>query len=246
MPFIQLANLWTTAFLIASLVGGQTAVPPAADSMSQPTAPVPASFLVVPAGTSVPLTLITPIRSKSTKPGDAVRASVAFPITVDNHVAIPVGSYVEGTIVSLSARAHATGLATVKIRFDRLLFPSGYATSLDAIGSEALSSSPVIGPRQIGQLASLDPAPVFSGEGSPFGGQSQSPPSLPQLPSPGPSKAAITGAFAAGAGVLVVLTVVALHRHRNANYVLFDSGWQFRMDLQSPLTLDPARVKAAE
>jgi len=37
------------------------------------------------------MTLVSPIKSKSTKVGDAVRAVVAFPITVGGQVAIPAG-----------------------------------------------------------------------------------------------------------------------------------------------------------
>lgn len=235
--FTRIATVSTTFFLIASFVSAQSPVLPAAPEV-QAAAPSSPAVFVVPAGTSVPLVLITPIRSRSSKPGDAVRARVAFPITVDNQVAIPPGSYVEGRMVAVAARAGGTGLATAQIRFDRLLFANGYATPLEATGSQALS------PAAAGELAWLEP-PGFTGKGFGLGGQSQPPPTLPPLPQIGPSKAAIIGGSAAGMGVIVVLSVILAHRHHHADYVLFDSGSQFRMVLEQPLTLDSAQVKAA-
>ncbi|MBT9331704.1 hypothetical protein [Paracidobacterium acidisoli] len=35
------------------------------------------------------------------------------------------------------------------------------------------------------------------------------------------------------------------HHYGNADYVLFDNGWQFQMALESPLSLDAARVADA-
>lgn len=64
----------------------------------------------VPAGTKVQLNLVNPIMSLSTKPGDTVRAVVAFPVTVGNHVAIPAGTFVEGQFLS------ATTNPTTKVR----------------------------------------------------------------------------------------------------------------------------------
>ena len=84
------------ALLVLSVVGSQTAFaagPQAAAPMSRQ-----AATITVPAGTVVPLTLVSPIKSKSTKVGDAVRAVVAFPVTVGAQIAIPAGTYVEGVV----------------------------------------------------------------------------------------------------------------------------------------------------
>ena len=47
------------------------------------------------------------------------------------------------------------------------------------------------------------------------------------------------------AGIVVLVAVIGHHRAANAEYVLFDTGWQFQMALQEPLTLDAAQVSAA-
>src|ERR1700741_1499785 len=88
-------------FLIANLCSAQAPLPAA--SNIQASATPPSAIIVVPQGTAIPLTLVNPIHSKSTKPGDAVRAMVAFPATVGAQLAIPAGTYVEGTVVSVKA-----------------------------------------------------------------------------------------------------------------------------------------------
>jgi hypothetical protein len=124
-------------FSIASLVSAQTphaflqsAVPTAA--AGQVAAPVSVQTLTVPAGTAIPLTLINPLKKKSTKPGDAVRATVAFPIMAGMQVAIPAGSYVEGVVLQLTDRAPDIHQPEVAIHFTRLVFTSGYSVNLDA------------------------------------------------------------------------------------------------------------------
>jgi hypothetical protein len=69
-----------TAFMIAFLLTAQNPVqnPPAAPPVQQNPAPPAAPSITVPAGTAVPLTLMNSIKSKSTKPGDSVRAGGGF------------------------------------------------------------------------------------------------------------------------------------------------------------------------
>jgi len=137
-------------FSIASLVSAQiphaffqTAVPP--PPAMQTTAPASARTLTLPAGTAIPLTLINPIKKKSTKPGDAVRATVAFPIMAGMQVAIPAGSYVEGVVKTVTARASDTQQPEVGIHFTRLVFANGYSVSLDANSTQAEDFAPRIG-----------------------------------------------------------------------------------------------------
>src|ERR1700761_4618095 len=94
------ATTMAAARQAAQAVSGAQAT--AADSQ-QSAAAVPAAgtgTIDVPAGMKIPLNLVTQIMSKSTKPGDAVRAVVAFPVTVGSRLAIPAGTYVEGRLIS--------------------------------------------------------------------------------------------------------------------------------------------------
>ena len=149
-------------FSISSLVSAQMphaffqdAVPPV--PTVQTSAPVSGHTLTVPAGTAIPLTLINPIKKKSTNPGDAVRATVAFPIMAGMQVAIPAGSYVEGVVKTVTARASDTQQPQVSIHFTRLVFANGYSVNLDANSAQAEAVAPNLGAQRM-EMTSLTPA----------------------------------------------------------------------------------------
>lgn len=62
--------------------------------------------LVVPEGTEFKLRLQTPINSKTSKVGDALRGILIAPAYVNNTVAFPKGTRIEGTITSVKRAAH--------------------------------------------------------------------------------------------------------------------------------------------
>jgi hypothetical protein len=199
--------------------------------------------ITVPPGTLVALKLISTIKSKSTKPGDPVRAIVAFPLAIGTDVAIPAGTYVEGAVVKVNAHPSRGNSPSVQIRFNRLLFANGYSAPLVANNTQASIQPANSLNRQPDALADARDGAPYLGEAFLAG---QSNPQLPPLPSNGPSPAALAG-IGIGAGVgLVVLSLALTHHHAsNANYVLFDSGWQFQMVIEEPLTLDTAQVSSA-
>ncbi|RSL16639.1 type IV secretion system protein VirB10 [Edaphobacter aggregans] len=214
---------------------------------AQETATPAVQTITIPPGTVVPLTLVSPINGRSTKVGDAVRAVVAFPVTVGDQVAIPAGTYVEGTITSLTAQAKKTQQQNVQIHFTRLLYANGYTAMLDAANTWAAVEVP-----GASSLVVADNNDAV-GRGTAFPGAAfQSTPTFPTLPtlpptpSVGPPKDVIIG-IASGFAALVVTAAVLLSRHKtsDADYVQFDAGWQFQMTLQSPLEVDAGRVAAA-
>ncbi len=228
---------------MTTLVSAQTphafllsAVP--TNAAGQIAAPVAAPNLTVPAGTAIPLTLINPIKKKSTKPGDAVRATVAFPIMSGMQVAIPAGSYVEGVVQTVTARASSTNQPAVTIHFTRLVFTNGYSVNLDAISTQAEEVTPNHG-QPVAELASLAPP---AGSLGLFAQSTQ--PTLP--PMPGPPMGVIAGVTIGGTAAFAVLMFALMHHSQSKiDYVLFDAGWQFQMVLQSPLAIDASRATAA-
>jgi type IV secretion system protein VirB10 len=232
-----------TAFIIASLAIAQTPVPnpSQAPAAQQIPAPPAATIITVPAGTAVPLTLMTAVKSKSTKPGDTVRAVVAFPVTVGSQLAIPTGTFVEGTVTQVTARPLKNQAPTLRVHFTRLLFANGYAVALNGENTQSFllpeedESSTV-------EVAELTPMPFPGAHPAMGAGQT----TLPPLPQVGPSKAVVIGATTGGFAAFVVgMLFWAHHRANNYDFVVFDVGWQFQMVLDSPLVLDAAKVTAA-
>jgi type IV secretion system protein VirB10 len=233
-----------TAFMIASLLTAQNPVqnPPAAPPVQQNPAPPAAPTVTVPAGTAVPLTLMNPVKSKSTKPGDQVRALVAFPVTVGSRLAIPAGTFVEGTITQVSAKPLRNQAPTLRVHFTRLLFANGYSVALNGENTQSFLL-PGDDTASTVEVAELTPMP-FPGARFAMGAGDQ--PTLPPLPQVGPSKAVVIGSVTGGFAALMI-TMFALGRHHMNSYdfVVFDVGWQFQMVLDSPVVLDAAQVSAA-
>jgi len=248
------------ALMIASLTMAQTPIPapqvappPSQTSQAPPSQAAPASAgqiapassaqaIIVPTGTAVQLTLMSAVKSKSTKAGDTVRAVVAFPVTIGTELAIPAGTFVDGDVLQVTARPKAGQQPSFRVHFTRLVFSNGYSVALNGENTQALvlpldSSVPA---NEVAELAPLRlPGSRFAmGEGQ----QTQ----LPTLPRLGPNPAVVGGAIGGGFAALVVLMLVLAHHSvSNTDFLLYDAGWQFQMILDSPLTLDATQVSAA-
>src|SRR4051812_31478693 len=91
---------------------------------------VPPGKLVIPSGTQIPLALKQAISTKNAKPGDAVYAETNFPITVNDRVVIPAGTYVQGRISEVRRAGRVKGRAELLMHFTTLVYPSGYTALL--------------------------------------------------------------------------------------------------------------------
>src|SRR5260370_21970418 len=86
--------------------------------------------LTIPAGTRVTLSLKQAISTKTAKNGDPVYAETAFPFVVNERVAIPAGTYIQGKIERVQRGGHVKGRAEVLIHFTSMIYPSGYTVML--------------------------------------------------------------------------------------------------------------------
>jgi type IV secretory pathway VirB10-like protein len=86
----------------------------------------------VPAGTKVPLTLTQGITSKTAREGDPVYAQTAFPVTQNNRIVIPAGSYVQGVVRRVVRPGRVKGRAELQMNFTSMIFPNGYTVLLPA------------------------------------------------------------------------------------------------------------------
>jgi len=86
--------------------------------------------IIVPAGTTVALALTSPIMASAAKVGGSVYAETAFPVAVNNQMAIPVGSYVQGRIDTLTRPGWLSPHAQLQIHFTKIIFANGYTVEL--------------------------------------------------------------------------------------------------------------------
>src|SRR5262249_46573981 len=86
--------------------------------------------VTVPAGTEVPLILKSAVDTKNTRVGDGVYCQTAFPVVIDNVIAIPAGTYVKGEVVKAQRAGRIKGRAEILFKFNTFIFPNGYTVGL--------------------------------------------------------------------------------------------------------------------
>src|SRR5437868_9902982 len=90
----------------------------------------PLKTLTVPAGQKLLMQLKSGINTKTAKAGDGVYLETNFPVSIDNTIAIPPGTYVQGVIDNVKRSGRVKGRAEVLFHFTTLIFPSGYTVSI--------------------------------------------------------------------------------------------------------------------
>ncbi len=93
--------------------------------------------IVVPAGTKLPLVLHNSITTRNAKPGDGVYLETLFPITQDNRIVIPAGSYVQGEILEAKRPGRVKGRGEVRVRLNTMILPNGYTVNFNAVPTNA-------------------------------------------------------------------------------------------------------------
>ena len=114
--------------------GPQTAPPPPA-TPAQPAAqqpPASSEKIRIPAGTHVAVVLENGISTGSAKAGDSVYFHTSFPVTQNNRIIIPVGSYLRGELIESKRPGRVKGRGEFRMRLDTLIFPNGYTVDLNA------------------------------------------------------------------------------------------------------------------
>jgi len=92
----------------------------------------PSERITVPSGTRVGVVLQNGISTRSAKPGDSVYLQTSFPITQNNRIVIPVGSYLRGELLESKRPGKVKGKGEFRLRLDTLILPNGYTVSLNA------------------------------------------------------------------------------------------------------------------
>ena len=95
-----------------------------------PADPPPVHFVTVAAGTKIPLTMKQAVSTKSARPGDPVYAQTAFPVTENDQIVIPAGTFVQGEVRRVVRPGRVKGRAELQMSFTSMIFPNGYTILL--------------------------------------------------------------------------------------------------------------------
>lgn len=125
------------AFLIGTVVVAQepsgpqsSAPPPVAPAQKPAHRAVSGEKITVPAGTHLAVVLENGLSTRSAKPGDSLYFHTAFPITENNRVVIPVGSYIRGSLLESKRPGRVKGKGEFRLRLETLILPNGYTMDL--------------------------------------------------------------------------------------------------------------------
>ncbi|MGB7433797.1 MAG: hypothetical protein WBR26_23575 [Candidatus Acidiferrum sp.] len=142
-PTLQVHTFLLAAGLsvvFASVVAGQEPDGPQTDAPPPAAVPVPSEHrpantgesILVPTGTRIGVVLESGISTATAKPGDSVYFRTSFPITINNKVVIPVGSYLRGEVTESKRPGRVKGRGELRIRLTTLVFPNGYTVDMNA------------------------------------------------------------------------------------------------------------------
>ena len=187
--------------------------------------------VTVPSGTRIPLTLKQGVNTKSARPGDPVYAQTAFPITRDNQIVIPAGTFVQGQVDRVVRPGRVKGRAELQMSFTSMIFPNGYTVILPG----AVQNTPGSAENTVkGKEGTIEGS---SSKGKDVGTVATT-----------SGAGAITGAIAdggkaagigAGAGGVLGLATVLLTRGPEVD---LGPGSSVEMVLENSIQLDPAKL----
>src|SRR5262249_54711644 len=115
----------------------------------------PGQKLTVPSGTRLAVVLENGISTNSAKAGDSLYFHTAFPVTQNNKVVIPVGSYLRGSLLESKRPGRVKGRGEFRLRLESLILPNGYTVDLLAAPRSA----------DTGGKETTDPEGKVTGEG---------------------------------------------------------------------------------
>ena len=100
-------------------------------------APAQPAKILVPAGTRLPLVLHNAITTRNARPGDPVYLETLFPISRENRIVIPAGSYVQGEILEAKRPGKVKGRGELRVRLNTMILPNGYTVNFNAVPTNA-------------------------------------------------------------------------------------------------------------
>jgi hypothetical protein len=115
--------------------GPQSSAPPPVARAVRPAgsqAAGPAERISIPSGTRFAVVLENGISTRGAKAGDSLYFRTSFPITQNNRIVVPVGSYLRGELLESKRPGRIKGRGEFRMRLNTLIFPNGYTVDLTA------------------------------------------------------------------------------------------------------------------
>ena len=186
-------------------------------------------MITVPAGTRVGVTLENGISTATAKPGDSVYFRTSFPVTMNNKVVLPIGSYLRGEITGIEAAGTDQGARRLRMKLNTLILPNGYTVDLKAAPHST----------DAGQTKT-DPEGKMTGPG----GKGKDAQTVAETTMAGAGIGAIAGGgkgagIGAGAGGIAGLAAVLLSRGPEAQ---LPRGTSIDLMLERDLQLDSSQI----
>ena len=187
-------------------------------------------------GTRIALGLINSVSTKHSVAGDRIYLETVFPVVIDNHIIIPPGSFVAGTVTEVKRPGKVKGRGELYVRFDTLTLPNGVTRdfrsrigSVDARGDERLDKKE--GMIQSDSNKGGDARAV--GEGAATGA------SIGAIAGAAAGHAGLGAGIGAAAGAAAGIAGVLLTRGPDA---VLSKGSTIEMVLDRPLVFDAGEV----
>jgi len=96
------------------------------------------------AGTKLELAVTGPVWAANAKAGDPLHAQLAFPLAQNGSIAIPAGTWVEGTIERVQRPTRRTSRAELDILLTKIIFANGYVVPLPVPSPDPTSPAPTL------------------------------------------------------------------------------------------------------
>src|SRR5260221_14633307 len=104
-------------------VGPQTSAPPPVAPAHKREPAANGQRISVPAGTRLAVVLENGISTRSAKAGDSLYFHTSFPVTQNNRVVIPVGSYIPGSLLESKRPGRITVKGELRLRPESPVLP---------------------------------------------------------------------------------------------------------------------------
>lgn len=89
--------------------------------------------LIVPKKTDIFITLERTISTKTAQPNDKFYGRITVPVTSQDRIVIPVGSFILGHVQHIRRPGHLKGKGELILTFDSIVFPGGITRNIEAM-----------------------------------------------------------------------------------------------------------------